>query len=374
MPRSSATPRTISGTPRCVKTGAVVESGRRTGVAYWSSPRFLDEITAWTDDSLGTLPGGARRTEAVSQTRVRSWSTILRVQTTVGQVWVKASSPATAFEVALYETLPTLVPDHVLTPIATDRTRGWTLLPDGGPCLAMRPALDAQLTEALRLVAPAYARLQRAVAPAVDTLPALGVADMRPAAMPTRFDEALSLIGETLVDEAQRDVLERVRAHRPTFVSWCERLAACPGGASLDHNDLHHGNILLAPGDDLAAAGKDVRFYDWGDAVVAHPFASLLVLLGSLAQRLETNERDPRLAGVRDAYLAAFADLDDAQTLVETAELACRVGKVARALTWHRAVATAPDADEDTPPDPRFVSAPLDCLASVLDEGFLTTW
>ncbi len=84
---------------------------------------------------------------------------------------------------------------------------------------------------------------------------------MRPQVMLDRFDEALELISG--------DGIDRVAAMRPTYRGWCERLAASPVPASIDHNDLHAWNIL---------AGE--RFYDWGDAVVAHPFASMLGGLG----------------------------------------------------------------------------------------------
>ena len=40
----------------------------------------------------------------------------------------------------------------------------------------------------------------------------------------------------------------------------------------------------------------------------------------------------------RDAYLGEFRDLGPHAELVATLELACRVAKVARALTWERAL------------------------------------
>ena len=98
--------------------------------------------------------------------------------------------------------------------------------------------------------------------------------------MPARFDEALEAI----------DGDDRVAALRPAVVEWCERLAASPMPASIDHNDLHAFNIL---------AGE--RFYDWGDAVVAHPFASMLAL-----EWVDTDAAGRER--LRDAYLEPFAD------------------------------------------------------------------
>jgi hypothetical protein len=135
---------------------------------------------------------------------------------------------------------------------------------------------------------------------------------------------------------------------RETYGEWCERLAASPVPASIDHNDLHPWNVLVGEG--------EARFYDWGDSVVAHPFASML---GGLGFSPIPAADVPR---VRDAYLEGFAEYGSHQELVEWLELACRVGKVARALTWHRAVGTAGG---------EHAGAPLEAMMSLLDETYL---
>lgn len=47
---------------------------------------------------------------------------------------------------------------------------------------------------------------------------------------------------------------------------------------------------------------------------------------------------DPAILRARDAYLEVFSDVAPHAELVEELELACRVGKIARALTWDRAL------------------------------------
>jgi hypothetical protein len=110
-----------------------------------------------------------------------------------------------------------------------------------------------------------------------------------------------------------------------------------------------------------------VRFYDWGDAVVAHPFASMLVPLTWLRDQLGLGLDSPQVIRVRDAYLSVFGDLAAPAELTETLELACRVGKVARALIWDRAVRTAtPEEIDDA-----YASAPLRSLGALLDESYV---
>jgi hypothetical protein len=305
----------------------------------WSSPAWLKEATDWVDARLATA--GARRTGQVEQPHLRPWATALRIPTTAGAVWLKAAAARTRFEVALYELLAREVPEHVLVPLAADVARGWVLLPDGGAPLGERvPAggLEAALCEVL----PQYAEVQRALAPSADAILALGAPDMRPQVMPERFEQAL----EATAGQAGRsDVHERLAARRDAVADWCARLAGSPGPISLDHNDLHAWNVL--------GAGT-FRFYDWGDSVVAHPFASMLVPLTDVRNRVE----ERAALRLRDAYLEAWSDLAPRAQLVETLELAVRVGWIARSHTWLRAVGGATEE--------RWATAPLESLAAIL--------
>jgi Ser/Thr protein kinase RdoA (MazF antagonist) len=136
-----------------------------------------------------------------------------------------------------------------------------------------------------------------------------------------------------------------VWALRREFVGWSAQLAASPVPASVDHGDLHARNVLVG--------GGAVRFLDWGDAAVAHPFASLLVPMAAAAGQA---------ARLLRAYLAEFADLAPPAQLVTEADLACRLAQIARVLTWVRAVGV-------DGADPRFARAPLETLAALRDRA-----
>jgi hypothetical protein len=319
----------------------------------------LDAAAAWIDERLDRA--GAARTGPVERFRERPWGEVVKAPTDGGTVWLKEPRGATAFEVPLYELLAPRVPDLILVPVAVDLRRGWVLLPEGGEPIG-ETTESAELGHTLADALARYASLQRALAGDVDRMLELGVADMRPQVMPARFDEAVAA-GERFVSErggdADRAALERVRAERSRFIEMCADLAGRPGGASLDHNDLHPWNILGDAGDP-----SSLRFYDWGDSVVAHPFAAMLVPLGFAARSGAAD-----LARARDAYLAQFDDLGDRHELVEALELVCRVAKVARALVWERALLTGADRGDDGSDE--FARAPLATLESLLDEDYL---
>jgi hypothetical protein len=283
---------------------------------------------SWMEAELAAA--GIEPLAALEVTRERPWGSVGRIATDRGTVWLKVPAPAAAYEASVYHVLSAVTPEHVLPPVALDRARGWLLLPDGG---APAPNTPEVLVEAMR----GYARLQRAAAPRVEQLLAAGVPDMRPQVLPERFDEALTFVPAELAD--------RLAELRPRIVAGCERLA---GAASIDHNDLHPGNVFA-----------DGRFVDWGDAVIAHPFACLLMPLGYVSGELA---RDPM--PVLHAYLDGYADLAPRGDLVATARLAVQLAKIARAHTWERALRAAPPGDPDTE---RFRNAPAETLAGLWD-------
>jgi hypothetical protein len=333
------------------------------GTELWSSPEWLATALAWLDEQLHAA--GIQRTGSAEQPHLRPWATALRVPTTRGVFWLKAASAGTAFEIRLYPLLRRAAPGWVLEPLAIDLERSWIVLPDGGATLRASVP-PARLVPALLQVLPQYAELQRQLSPHAGEMLELGLADMRAQLLPQRFEEGLreaSDYTQRLGTPADAELIQRLQAFRGTFCDWCARLEHAPGPASLDHNDLHTGNIFVQ---DSGATGLTARFYDWGDAVLAHPFASLLVALGEVCQRLQLAPEDAQILRLRDAYLEPFGDLAPHAELVAAVDLSCRGGKVARALTWARALRTLNPEEAQ-----RFAGAPLRWLGFLLDESQL---
>jgi hypothetical protein len=333
---------------------------RDAGTAVWGSDAWREQALAWFDARLGEH--GIQRSGVAEQPHLRPWATALRAPTSRGVFWMKAAAPGTAFEIRLYPVLSRLVPEYVLEPLAVDEARAWIILPHGGTTLGdslLGEATGDGFVEAFARALSAYARLQRALAPTADELVRLGASDMRAAMMPERFDEAAREVAARLAQGASaedRATHERVLAQRDVFGEWCRELAQSPILPSLDHNDLHPWNIFWDP------EGQRTRFYDWGDSVVAHPFASLLVALGFVRYRLKVPADDARVERVRDAYLAEFAGLASHAELVRSAELACHVAKIARVLTWTRALAAMGSGDGG-----ELARAPLRWFGMLLD-------
>ena len=284
----------------------------------WNSPKWRDEAITWAGAQGISVSG------EVTQPHLRPWSTALRLPTTEGIVWLKAGCPGTSYEAGLLQTLSAYDAPHVLRPLAVDAARGWVLLPDGGPTLRSALDRDPDLGMWERALVR-YAELQRAV----EGRPLPGADDQRPITMPGRLATLLDTV------EVAADRLPELLRVPPRYGEWCEELTGSLVPMTLQHDDLHDNNVFA-----------QLVFFDFGDAVLGHPFSSLLVTLRSVAGRWSLEPGAPELRRLRDAYLEAWTDLHSREELELLALLATRVGKVGRVLSWQRALAEADDPGE----------------------------
>lgn len=303
----------------------MTSDGTTTGLATWRDPAWRAATLAWAGEQLAAQ--GLEVEGEPEQPHVRIWSTAFRFPLRDGgTAWLKATGAGSASEPALTAALGRRVPGSVLVPLATDQERRLMLLPEGGERLRQHGS-DVGTWAALLQT---YAALQVEMVGHAGELLALGVPDLRPAALPALVadlldDDAALLAGRPGgMDPATR---ARVRADLPAHAAACRELAAGVP-ASVQHDDLHDGNVFVA-------AGR-YRFFDWGDASVAHPFLSLLVALVTASAVLGQPAGSPALRRLRDAYLEPWAAYGSRRELREQCDLALRVAPLARALSWRR--------------------------------------
>ncbi|WP_327371768.1 phosphotransferase [Streptomyces sp. NBC_01217] len=290
-------------------------------VTPWEDEAWREEALGWAERGLaahGLRENGQRKV------RLRPWSVLVRM-TVEGRdaVWFKANPPASAFEAGLTEALARWVPAYVLRPLAVDAGRGWALLPHGGALFrdvldsAHNPVDPRAWEEPLRQ----YAGMQRALLPYAERIEQLGVPSARTVELPETFDRAVD--GNTALAPDELKVLHELR---PRLAEWCEELAGTGIADTLDHSDLHDGQLF-------ASGPGRFTFFDWGDAAVAHPFCSFLVPARAARERFGP-EVLPRL---RDAYLEPWeGDGCSKAELRRALSLAWRLGAIGRACSWGR--------------------------------------
>jgi hypothetical protein len=253
-------------------------------------------------------------TGAIEAVHERTWATVWRVPTDAGSVFFKACAPVQAFEPRLTAELSTRWPSDVPTVIAYDDARRWLLLADAGTPIAV----SGNPPEAWLRVLPRYAELQRGEAAGTAGHLAHGVPDLRLAALPARFDDLLRSDLPLAPDE-----VARLRSYAPRLATEANQLAGAGIPESIQHDDLHMGNVYALDG--------SLRVLDWGDSSISHPFASLVVTFRFLEQANGLRRDDPWFARLRDAYLEPWGS-----GLIETFELALRVGAAAHAIARKR--------------------------------------
>ncbi|PPS91142.1 phosphotransferase [Streptomyces sp. MH60] len=329
----------LSDTPTAVDRGRYQDT-----VTPWEAPAWRTEAIGWIEARLaarGLRPTGRWRV------RLRPWSVLLRLCVEGGDsVWFKANPPASAFEGALTAALARWVPGHVLEPLAVDPGRGWSLLPDGGPLFRDVLARETVAPGAWEELLRQYAAVQHALTPRASEIERLGVPAVPADALPGVLDR----LDETPLPSRDRAALRELR---PRLPDWCAELADLGVPDSLDHADLHDGQLFHpAPG--------RFTFFDWGDAVVAHPFSSFAVPARRAAERYGTRVL-PRL---RDAYLEPWTGAGRTPAQLRRAVgLAWRLSALNRAAAYGRLFPTVSgDAGAAT------AAAGARCLLELLDE------
>ena len=304
-------------------------------VDLWTSPSFVESATAWS--AAAAADHGLTLTGEWEQPHARPWSSAIRFETDGGRLWFKVNGPGTAHEAGLTGALDTAVPGLVPEVLALDTGRGWSLMRDAGPVLRTVAGPD-QLWEQWRTVLVAYARAQRELADHLDALRATGVGEASPATLPQQARDVLAHLSVRPVDAGGLDSeqADRLAALLPAYDGWCAELDASGVPWSINHDDLHSGNICWN--------GDGLRIIDWGDAVLGHPFGTLLGTGNAISWEAGTELDDPRVTAVRDAYLDEFADIGTRDDRERWTLLARRTGCVSRALSYVRAFEGEDDA------------------------------
>ena len=293
------------------------------GTPPWESPAWLAEADAWISASCEAA--GLRRS-GPGEIRGRMYSVVARIPVRGGCVWFKENPPLSGFEPAIVEALTRWSPDDAPPVIAVDLERRWALTRNVGErldeLLKREPDVRNMHTPLRR-----YARLQRKLVAHVDDLLELGVPDGRPEHIEELLDDILTRAPSGLISD---DARRMVAAKLPELRAWAEELATFGFPSTIDHQDLHPGNIL--------GTSTDARPFDWGDSVVGSPFGSLLVILRATPVFGDFEHDDPGIRALREIYLEPWL-AEDGRSVAEVeraADLALRLTPVMRAHSWTR--------------------------------------
>ncbi len=295
-------------------------------VAHWQSDTWFAEADAWIQDACEHA--GLRTRGPAERFAARFWSVVLTVETDAGRLWFKENNPGQRFEARLAGELAELAPGAVLTPIAADVARDRMLTVDAGPVLRDRGPVCA---EDWCAIVSRYAVLQRAASANRDRILAAGVPRQPASGAVEYVAEHVDLLARTPGDHPlhlDADAARGLHTGLPRLADAVAELDALGIPDSLDHNDLHEGNVFRAP-------DGGVLLHDFGNAVWGPPFASLASPVWAL-QRRWGGDGEPPIARVIDAYLEPWTDHAPLAELRSAVPAALRVAGTHRFETLWR--------------------------------------
>ncbi|MFG1816824.1 hypothetical protein ACGFIF_23915 [Kribbella sp. NPDC049174] len=281
-------------------------------VRRWTGDDWFAEADGWVRAQLAAA--GTAVSAAPVPYKIRFWAAVWCYPTDHGLFWFKENNPGQAFEAALVGAMAQALPQHVVAPLAIDPERGWFLTADQGPTLG-----DQEGTDWRRLVIE-YAGLQRDTVPVGDALLGSGLTSLAPSHLSGALHHVAGWFTGLSDDHPVRPGPETLAGVRRAAdaVSEVERLLPGVVPMALDQNDLHARNVFRPD-----PAGP-FRFFDFGDAVWGHPFATLASVREDVDEAVVT------------AYLEEWSDLAPLDVLRKELEIAEPLHVVHRMVSWHR--------------------------------------
>jgi hypothetical protein len=308
----------------------------------WHDPLWQKQAHDWIQSEAEK--NSIEITGEIEQPHAYPWSTVMRVTTNEGTIFFKATAPETVYESALTQKLAGSYPDCMPELIVVDSARGWMLMRDGGEQLraSIRPEQDIQPWNP---IITRYAEIQIGLAEHVSEILALGIPDHRPVSLPALYKQLLSDQESLMIDQEKgltSAEFQQLQDLMPRFQQICADLTAFGIPDSLNHGDFHDGNVLLKNG--------RITFFDWGDASVTHPFASLRTFFVSMEIALKLDDwapPTPEMIALLNRYLERWERFANKERLLTAYNLSRPVASIAKTLAWHEGISRMDGAQRE---------------------------
>ncbi|MHB9132381.1 MAG: phosphotransferase family protein [Armatimonadota bacterium] len=305
----------------------------------WMEPQTYQQINHWLVEQLHTRSASLQAPP--KHVKSSYLGMVMRVQTTQGTCYVKTEPRIFSREIPIMAVLSSWNLSGIPQPVFLEETARWMVTSEvDGPTLAEID--DVTVWEsALRH----YARLQQAALPHLASMRETDLFyDHRPATVACELDRIADELDVLLAGHPDTLSPEEYQAFRrciPPAQALCEKIAVSPVPNTLEHGDLHPGNIRIT------ADGPVIL--DWAWSSIAPPFHSLALLLHE--KRLPAKLQPLRMQ-LRDVYLqewTAYAPLPHLITLVDMVQRWRDVEYIVGDAAWVRAYLKAYPNDAFVP-------------------------
>lgn len=332
----------------------------------WTSEEFLDGLENWVDLMLDQqfeweiVETPIQRLGPLALHRMRFWSGLWTVPTSIGQLWVKQCPPGQRFEADLTGYLDGHLGEHVPQAMETCPACG-TILSYHLPGLLDDSCSEKDYDSLGRQIALMQKESRSLVEAIKDTelhwtnmfgtidLPLEDAANYAQHAI----DQLFSLPAEHF-QHLPADQARSLSARVGEFSQKLQLLTDAVDAVSFQPGDMHTGNVYRKNAAD-AAKTPDAPFWfsDFGDAVNSHPFGVLHSLLWLPTDSYPNNPNldHPMARMLANPYLEGWG-LDPGEAFdAGVVEAGVRLGALHRFESWRRLIAaTQPASLGDNPP------------------------
>ena len=289
-----------------------------------SSPAWRAEAEDWVRAQVAE--SGGRVVGDITQPRVRPWSTQLVVPTDAGRLWFKANCRRWRSSRRSTGRWPGSTPGRSTSPSPSTSTGAGsspvTAGPRSGTLTRRRSTTGGRSSPWPPVCSAASPPRDRSCWPP-------GCRTRSPHTVPARYAEqidALAALPRGHPSHLDVSTVGRLRSASGLVDDAVATILASPlPTASLQHGDLHPGNVFAVEG--------RLRVFDFGDAQWAHPLETLAVPWGWVHQR--TSLPWPAIV---DAYASGWADVLDPAAFERLLAAAMVTQPVNRCSTWSAAL------------------------------------
>ncbi|MFT5194509.1 MAG: hypothetical protein ACI9EW_003333 [Cellvibrionaceae bacterium] len=248
--------------------------------------------------------------------------------TDCGVYFLKGGAPSSVYEPAVTQWLANHFPNQSVSVLAIEPEQGWLLMADGGQTLRQSFKTQPDLNSWKKVLAD-HGRLQLETADYTQDLLDFGTPDHRLVHLPNLYTNLLADSGWLLIDQENGVTVaeyDQLVGAITSIKEICTELTNFGIPESIHHNDLHDGNIFLNAG--------HLRYFDWGDCAVAHPFFVCRTAFVSIKGRFRLEEDDPVFKELGIDYTKTWQRYASAENLLGAFRLARKLWSISTALKY----------------------------------------
>lgn len=243
----------------------------------------IEQLTEWTNKFL--LANRYQLLGSLEEVQITAWSSVRRILTTNGYIYLKKIPNLLSSEPFIIELLHNQFHECVPIIIAVNDELNCFLMKDAGQPFYLLTDNKLRLN-LIRETISKYKYIQNKCTSLTSQFINMGIPDWRLEHLPHLYHQLILQENLLIEDGMSINDIKRLSELINKCMALCDQLSKFSIPETLDHCDLHGGNVLINE------KTNAVTIIDWGETVITHPFFSLTAFLRSLVEYYNFKENE----------------------------------------------------------------------------------